>query len=99
VYRTPLTKAIRKCFKYRQWRSDVFERDDYTCQFCGVRGSVVLNADHIKPFALILNENSIATFEQSQACEELWNINNGRTLCEPCHKSVGTHGKPVHKQI
>src|SRR3990167_1127604 len=30
---TALQKQIRRCFLYRQWRSDVFTRDDFTCQW------------------------------------------------------------------
>lgn len=25
----------------------------------------------------------------------LWNINNGQTLCEDCHKKTDTYGKKV----
>jgi hypothetical protein len=79
-----LTLQIRKTFKYRQWVSDVFMRDDFTCQDCGVRGGK-LEAHHIKLFSKILKDNKITTFEQTLNCEELWNINNGRTLCRKCH--------------
>lgn len=93
---TKLQERVRKCFKYRQWRSDVFQRDRYTCQECSARngignGETILNADHIKPFSLILQENSIDTFEKAMICEELWNINNGRTLCLGCHKKTPTY--------
>jgi hypothetical protein len=27
--------------------------------------------------------------EESLQCEELWNINNGQTLCESCHDKKG----------
>lgn len=83
---------------YAKWRKSVFERDKYTCQECrikfikGFTGSVELNADHIKPFALIVRENNIKTMEQALNCKELWDINNGRTLCIPCHKKTDTWG-------
>ncbi len=77
-------ERIRKCFLYRQWRSDVFTRDDFTCQKCGRRG-MTINAHHVIPFVLIFTLNDIKTFGQAQNCEELWNINNGITLCEKCH--------------
>jgi 5-methylcytosine-specific restriction endonuclease McrA len=87
---TPLNLAIRRTYKYRLWRSDVFQRDNYTCQFCMSNGCYV-EADHIKAFCLILKENNIKTVEEALLCEELWNINNGRTLCKPCHKKTETH--------
>jgi len=61
----------------REWRIAVFERDNYTCQLCGVRGGR-LQADHIKPF---------------KAFPELrHDLSNGRTLCVPCHKTTPTYG-------
>jgi len=84
---TPLIKVTRTCFKYRQWRSDVFTRDDFTCQECGVRGAY-LEAHHIKTFSKIIKDNKIKTIEQALCCEELWNINNGTTLCKDCHKQI-----------
>lgn len=84
---TLLTKQIRNCFKYRQWRSDVFTRDNFTCQYHGVKGGN-LNAHHIKEFSIIMRENKIKTIIDALACEELWNINNGRTLCKKCHDKI-----------
>jgi len=88
---TPLLLFLRTCFEYRQWRSDVFTRDNFICQECGVKGGK-LNADHIKPFSIIIHENKIKTYEEAKNCEELWNINNGRTFCEDCHKKTPTYG-------
>ena len=79
-----LSMSIRKCFKYRQWRSDVYTRDDFTCQVCSIRGGN-LEAHHIKQFIDIINDNNIKTVEEALLCEELWNINNGQTLCVGCH--------------
>lgn len=88
---TPLVRAIRTCFKYRQWRSDVFTRDDFTCVLCGISDHNV-EADHIQKFVDIIRENSIRTLGQANSCEELWNINNGRTLCVGCHRKTDTYG-------
>ena len=82
---TELTKQIRHCFKYRQWRSDIFTRDDFTCQKCSKRGGWIEVDHYPKQFSIILNENNIKTLNQALDCEELWNINNGRTLCKKCH--------------
>jgi 5-methylcytosine-specific restriction endonuclease McrA len=82
---TSLYDRIRKSFEYRQWRSDVFTRDKFTCQLCGDNQGGNLNAHHIKFFAEILKEHKVNTFESALKCEELWNINNGITLCILCH--------------
>lgn len=66
-------KEIRHSGEYAQWRSRVFERDNYTCQRCGKRGGRI-NAHHIKPFA----GNSALRLA----------INNGITLCENCHREI-----------
>lgn len=57
--------------EYKLWRHSVFERDDYTCISCGDNQGGNLNADHIKPWALYP--------------ELRFAIDNGQTLCEPCH--------------
>jgi len=92
---TKIADSIRNSFVYRQWRSDVYQRDNYICQVCGKRGGR-LQADHVKQFAVILNENNIECVEEALDCEELWNINNGRTLCENCHKKTDTYLNKWH---
>jgi len=87
---TKLYARIRGSFKYRQWVSDIFTRDNFTCQKCSQRGGK-LHAHHIEQFAVIMKKNNIKTFEEAMNCEELWNINNGRTLCLKCHKKTDTY--------
>lgn len=74
---TPAQLKVRNSDEYKAWRQAVFQRDDWTCQNCFVRGGV-LNADHIQPFALYP--------------ELRFDVNNGRTLCKPCHIQVGWKG-------
>lgn len=88
--KTPLRQIIRMSYEMRQWRNDIFKRDNYTCVLCGIRSApgitVYLQADHNpKTFAAILAEYDICDMEQARACAELWDTNNGRTLCTPCH--------------
>lgn len=78
---TPINERIRKSPEYKTWRKTVFERDDYTCKECGKRGGN-LNADHIKPFALYP--------------ELRFDVDNGRTLCMPCHRKTETFGINQH---
>lgn len=77
-------QKIRKCLKYKIWRFDIFTRDDFTCQKCGIRGGKI-EAHHKEPFIVILKKNKIKTLEGALNCEELWNLNNGETLCGKCH--------------
>lgn len=56
---------------YRDWRKSIFDRDDYTCVMCK-RTKVYLNAHHKK---------SWRDFPDLR-----YDINNGMTVCEPCHK-------------
>lgn len=90
--------VIRDIWQYEDWRTKVFERDGYTCTKCGQRGGRFnLNVDHIKPFAQILEENNINSYntnyyQDAIACNELWDIRNGRTLCVECHRKTPTYG-------
>jgi len=81
---TPLNKLIRKCDKYKEWINNIFKRDNFICMMCNIRGSD-LNAHHIKEFNKIIKENNIFILKDAINCNELWDINNGMTLCKKCH--------------
>jgi hypothetical protein len=72
-------KIIRESLEYKLWRTAVFERDSYTCIWCGDNKGGNLEADHIKPFYLYP--------------ELRFAIDNGRTLCHKCHQTTTTYGK------
>lgn len=59
---------------YKNWRREVFFRDNYTCVNCNKKGGD-LNADHIKPYV--------------KYPELRYDVNNGRTLCVLCHRKIG----------
>lgn len=91
-------KLIRNIFESRQWRSDVFTRDNYTCQNCFKRGGK-LNAHHLKAFSKIIEDNNIISLKDAMNCSELWNINNGVTLCIECHKLTDNYLKKWKESI
>mgnify|MGYP001612041333 CR=1 FL=1 len=95
---TPVNQQIRHSLEYHFWRSDCFGRDKFTCQECKIR-NVRLVVDHIKPFAVIIAEYKITSLEEALNCEELWDINNGRTLCDDCHKQTSTYGNRKEYRI
>lgn len=74
-------RAFMDTKEYKLWRKAVFERDNYQCIWCGQKGGK-LNADHIKPFSL---------FPELRLA-----IDNGRTLCEDCHKTTKTYGWNIY---
>lgn len=82
--KTPENKRIRESKAYKAWRTLVFERDNYTCQECRVVGGY-LHADHIKPFAYFP--------------ELRLDIDNGRTLCVPCHRKTPTYGVGAWRKL
>lgn len=77
------TNKLERIKFSRYFRKQVFERDNYTCQMCGVRG-VVLQVDHIQ--------------EWSEYVELRFSMDNCRTLCSKCHYFV-TFGKEMPREI
>lgn len=73
---TKISQAIRNSFNMTIWRESVFKRDDWTCQECEKRGGI-LNAHHILSFAKFIDYR--------------FDINNGTTLCQDCHKKTDTY--------
>lgn len=95
--RTDLRALIRPGAKYKAWRLSVFQRDNFTCQHCGRKDSSI-QADHIYPFSRILDDHQITTLEQADECAALWDVDNGRTLCEPCHRKTPTWGSKLQRK-
>lgn len=85
-----INNAVRQTHEYSQWRLNVYKRDKFTCVLCGST-SRDINADHIIPFSAIMKSNNIKTVEEARSCLSLWDLNNGRTLCVPCHKETDTY--------
>lgn len=67
---TQIIKGIRRSPEFFQWRKAVLERDNQSCQDCGSSESI--NTHHIKPIL--------------EYPELVFEVSNGLTLCEDCHK-------------
>lgn len=88
---TSLNHQIRSCLRYKQWHKEVLSIDWFKCTECNSKKE--LEVDHIKPFSVIIRENKIKSLEEALMCNELWELNNGRTLCFECHKRTKTYGR------
>lgn len=80
---TPQNKLARKSIEWKIWRSNVFTRDNWTCQTCGDSG-IYLEAHHIKSW--------------SEFPEFRYILENGVTLCRECHKLTDNFcGRKINK--
>lgn len=90
---TPLRKLIRTHTKYKEWQLAIFEKDNYTCHICKVRGGK-LSADHYPlTFHEIIIKENIVSLEEALINKLLWSLSNGRTLCISCHRQTPTWGR------
>lgn len=84
---TPINIRIRRSPAYYRWRQAILKRDDYRCFDCGVQqtkdNAVILDVDHIFPFALYPRLRFM--------------LENGRTLCRECHKQTPTYAGRTHR--
>lgn len=74
---TPENNKERTSKKYVEWRNSVMRRDKFTCQLCGQVGRD-LQAHHKKEWSLHI--------------ELRYDLNNGVTLCQTCHKEKAHSG-------
>lgn len=89
--KSSVRNRIKRSKEYATWRKQIFERDNYTCVMCNIRGGE-LQADHIIPMSIIMREHNITGYHDSLDCTLLWDITNGRTLCRECHMKTDTFG-------
>ena len=102
--RTPLRKLIISSQQMKDWRKDIFIRDNWTCQKCGHKNRVGTRSDihahHKTTFSSILSDflkkySQFSPFEEKHILlrlalkhSEFWDRDNGKTLCKDCHKEV-----------
>lgn len=94
----PLQEAIRGSFKYQTWRKNILKRDGSKCLLC--ENNKELHVDHYpKTFLQLIMINRIENFNEAIGCEDLWELDAGRTLCSICHRKTNTWGKKVWNDI
>lgn len=71
-------KLLRCSLDWKIWREKVFIRDDFTCQKCRIKGF------YIEPHHII----SVKECLQRNDLISIYNIDNGMTLCRPCHMKI-----------
>lgn len=86
-----LNKSIRRMDENRKWAAAVKVRNGRRCVACG--STERLESHHIIEMADLISEHHITNRDEARACTELWDINNGKTLCVPCHYSQ--HGRTL----
>ena len=91
---TPINLQIRCSDNYNIWHKQIFERDNHTCQKCGLKSgngkAVYLHAHHIKKFSVIINDIKrkyplLSLIDIVKQYPDMWDIKNGITLCKKCH--------------
>lgn len=82
---TDLNTFLRRSWEMKVWRETIFKRDKFTCQICN-KGSNRLHADHIIPFSFLVREGVLL-----KDFSGVFDLDNGRTLCEGCHKKTDTY--------
>ncbi len=97
---TSLWQLIRELYESKDWRKEVFQRDNYTCQECGDNQGGNLEAHHKKRFSIILQEflnyySQFSIIEDKETLvrlaitwKDFWDLDNGQTLCNDCHKLI-----------
>lgn len=86
---TPTEESIRKSIEYANWRTQVFKRDRFVCQGCGIRSgsgkAVYLHAHHKIPFSVIVKAHKS---DPEILARHLFDPENGLTLCRSCHDAI-----------
>jgi 5-methylcytosine-specific restriction endonuclease McrA len=85
---TRLNVMVRQLHENRKWINAVKARDGQ-CLRCGSTAN--LEAHHIIELADLIEKHGIKTADEARETPELWDLENGETLCRPCH--YAHHGR------
>ena len=105
---TSIYLLLRTTEEYKNWRNKVYEKANYRCEICG-GGEHFLEAHHKKSYAGLLKE-FLKEYDQFSPIEDketlirlaikwqpFWDINNGKCLCEDCHKIITKQNIELNK--
>jgi hypothetical protein len=100
--------AIRRLSEYNNWRLEIFNKDNHTCQECG-KSNCYLEAHHLKEFSAILKEflnlySNYSPIEDrtillhlASKYKPFWKLKNGKTLCKDCHKLTDNYAGNIKR--
>lgn len=99
--KTIIYDLIRNSLESKQWKLNVFQKDNFTCVECGKKDRTI-EAHHLKRFSAILKEflqeySQFSPIEDKETLLRLaitykpfWETSNGKTLCENCHNLISS---------
>jgi hypothetical protein len=70
---TKMARRMKGWISWREWREKVFERDNWTCLWCGQRGN------RLEPHHIIPTREDLT---------KIFDVDNGITLCYECHRKT-----------
>lgn len=79
---TRLNTSIRRMTEHRAWMEGVRARDG-KCVRCGSVEN--LESHHLVELAVLLVEHGVKNRNDARNTPELWDLDNGITLCQECH--------------
>lgn len=80
-----LKDAIRDSSSYKDWRKQIFERDNYTCIISWEKSSWNIEAHHLMSLTNLIKIYNITTVYEALDCDKLWDINNWITIRKDIH--------------
>jgi 5-methylcytosine-specific restriction endonuclease McrA len=78
-----LNTAIRQMNENRKWMDAVKERDGGKCVRCDSTREI--ESHHIIELVTLIEAYKVQTRDDARKIAKFWDLDNGITLCQPCH--------------
>lgn len=85
---SPINILIRQGKKYFEWRETIFKRDNFVCFKCKNTKPGCMNVHHIIPLSSLISSYSKKLDQNIINDDYFYDLNNGVTVCEDCHKNL-----------